>query len=446
MTMSKRIFSRITIATAVFLCSAFAAGAQAYGSYTPYSIFGFGDQPQPGTAFNKSMGGVGVATRNNRFINVLNPAAVTARDTLSFMADFSLYADNKIFKQGDMKSASNTFNINDCVISFPIYKTSAMMVGITPYSSTGYGYSFHYTDPAIISRTGDISYSASGIGALYDVFVAAGVMFWNRLSIGVQGNFTFGSIEKAYKGTFASSGFSGVVNGSDVQLNGFSGKFGVQYEQPLGTKSKIILGATYRMGTNFRGFIEEYNFSNSSAASDTLMYKVDTLANSPGKVKSPSELGIGICYKHGDNLMVEFDYSRSDWRNTGLEKVKALSTNATTTALTSSFSTSLSQSFRLGIEWTPNRNDVRYYLKRVSYRAGAYYKTDYFRLDGNEVRSMGVTLGATFPIFRWYNGLTIGAEFGRRGSLQGNMILENYFNFSVGVNIFDIWFQQPKYD
>ena len=61
------------------------------------------------------MGGVGIATRNNRYINYLNPAAVTARDSLSFMADFGLQQSNNIYKQGDIKSAHNTFNIYDFV-------------------------------------------------------------------------------------------------------------------------------------------------------------------------------------------------------------------------------------------------------------------------------------------------------------------------------------------
>ena len=80
-------------------CAAVSAHGQATGTYTPYSIYGVGDLSQPGTAYNKSMGGVGVALRNNMYINVMNPASVTARDSLSFMADFSVYGDNKVFKQ-----------------------------------------------------------------------------------------------------------------------------------------------------------------------------------------------------------------------------------------------------------------------------------------------------------------------------------------------------------
>ena len=67
-----------------------------YGAYSPYSIYGIGDLSKQGTAFNKGMGGVGVAMRNRRFINYLNPAAVTARDSLSFMADFGLAQSNNL--------------------------------------------------------------------------------------------------------------------------------------------------------------------------------------------------------------------------------------------------------------------------------------------------------------------------------------------------------------
>ena len=86
--MSRKIERLVLVA--VFLVIGFCVSAQdgTYGAYSPYSIYGIGDIAKEGTAYNKSMGGVGIATRNRKFINYTNPAAVTARDTLSFMADF----------------------------------------------------------------------------------------------------------------------------------------------------------------------------------------------------------------------------------------------------------------------------------------------------------------------------------------------------------------------
>ena len=251
--MSKRILNRWFLTALVAVCATFSAFGQAAGTYTPYSIYGVGDLSQPGSAYNKTMGGVGVALRNNRYINLLNPAAVTARDSLAFMADFSLYNDNKVFNQGGIKSASNTFNINNLVMSFPIWRSSAMMVGIMPYSDTGFGYSFEYTDPDLIGYTGNINYSATGKGSIYKAFAAAGVTFFKRLSLGVQWNTYFGKVEKNFYTEFKDASYNSIRNGTTGQITGNNFKFGLQFQQPLGTKHALTVGATYSTAATLRG-------------------------------------------------------------------------------------------------------------------------------------------------------------------------------------------------
>lgn len=423
----------------LFSCACLGARAQAYGGYSPYSIFGVGDISRQGTAYNKSMGGVGIAGRNNRYINVMNPAAVTARDSLAFMADFSLYGDNKIFRQADLRSVNNTFNINDCVISFPIQRHSAMMVGILPFSDTGFGYSFDYTDPGVIGNTGSISYSAAGSGSIYRVFAAAGVTFFKRLSVGAEFDYYFGNLTKTYTTSFSDASHNSISNSTSLQASGVGGKFGLQYEQPLGSRLKLGIGATYSTGADINGFYEDAKFSAGSVVSDTLYYKMDTLGLTRN-ARIAGEFGVGISLRNPNKWMVEFDYSRSDWRNSGIENISGYSSGS------SPFATSISESYRLGFEYIPNINDIRYYFNKVAYRGGAYYKKEYYLLHGQPVASMGITLGATFPIYRWYNGLTVGVELGQRGSLQGNLIRERYVNFSIGLNIFDIWFQRPHYE
>lgn len=422
----------------LLLCASFTAHGQAYSGYSPYSIFGVGDLSRQGTAYNRTMGGAGVATRSNRFINILNPAAVTARDSLAFMADFSLYGDNKVFAQNDIKSVNNTFNINDCVISFPLWSTSAMMVGISPYSDTGFGYSFDYTDPDVIGQTGNISYSASGNGSIYKLFAAAGITFWDRLSVGAEMDYYFGNLTKTFTTSISDASYNSIKGSTSLQASAVGGKFGLQYEQPLGSKSKLTFGATYSTGAKMRGYYEDARFSAGYAASDTLYYKMDTLGVTRS-ARIASEIGVGVSFKYADKWMLAFDYTRSDWRDSGIENISGFSSS-------SPFATSLSEAYRLGFEIVPNRNDIRYYFNKVAYRAGAYYKKENFLLNGKTISSMGVTLGATLPIYRWYNGLTLGVEFGQRGSLSDGLIRERYVNFSVGVNIFDIWFQKPRYE
>ena len=425
----------------VFLIISVCVSAQdgTYGAYSPYSIYGIGDISKEGTAFNKSMGGVGVATRNRRFINYLNPAAVTARDSLSFMADFGLSQSNNVYKQGDLRSAHNTFNIYNFVMSFPIYRSSAFMVGITPFSDTGYDFSSIETDPDIIGQTGNISYDSYGTGSVYKVFAGAGVTLWKRLSLGAEAIYYFGNLDKVTNMDYSNSSYRSVNSGSDLMIRGTTGKFGLQYEQKLGGDVSMIIGATYRLSTSMKGNSINYRYAKQDSVTDTLKYQEGDLRKAG--LKFADELGVGISVKGGEKWTAEFNYFRSDWRNSGFDSNSGFSVKSDNETFTST----VSQSFRAGFEIVPNRNDIRYYLRKCAYRAGVYYDQSYYKLNGNNVNSMGITLGVTLPVFRLYNGLTLGVDLGQRASTRNNMIRERYATFMIGFNIHDIWFQKIQY-
>jgi hypothetical protein len=84
-------------------------------------------------------------------------------------------------------------------------------------------------------------------------------------------------------------------------------------------------------------------------------------------------------------------------------------------------------------------------MRRCTYRVGAYYDRAYYKLDGNNVNSVGVTFGLTLPIYRYYNGITLGVDIGQRASRRNDMIRERYAMFVIGFNIHDIWFQKVQY-
>ena len=430
----------------VFLIISISMSAQegTYGDYSPYSIFGIGDISKEGTAYNKSMGGTGIATRNNRYINYLNPAAVTARDSLSFMADFGLVQNNKMFAQGDLRSGHNTFNIYDFVMTFPIWRSSAFMVGITPYSDVGYDFSSIETDPEIIGNTGNVSYDSYGTGSIYQAFLGAGVTFWKKLSVGAEMIYYFGNIDKITNMNYSDDSYRSLNSGSDLSLNGVTGKFGLQYEQKLGGDVSMIIGATYKLGTGVKGYSTNFRYANQSSVSDTLKYSVDTLAGSG--VRFADELGVGISVKGGNRWSAEFNYLRSDWRNSGMDVAKGFSVIGD-----SKFSNTVSNSFRAGFEIVPDRNDIRNYFNRCAYRAGMYYDKAYYKLDGNAVNSMGLTFGLTLPIetdnsYGRYNGISLGVDIGQKASIRNNMIRERYVMFVVGFNIHDLWFRKHQYN
>lgn len=429
------------IILAVFLVVSVCVSAQdgTYGAYSPYSVYGIGDISKEGTAYNKSKGGTGIATRNRKFINYLNPAAVTARDSLSFMADFGLVQNNTVFKQGDLKSGHNTFNIYDFVLSFPIYRSSAFMVGITPYSDVGYDFSSIETDPDIIGNTGNISYDSYGNGSVYQAFFGAGVTLWKKLSLGAEAIYYFGNLDKITKMDYTDQSYRSLNSGSELTIRGVTGKFGLQYEQELGGEVSMTIGATYRMGTNMKGYSTNFRYATQSSVTDSLRHTVDTLG--ARGMRFGDEIGVGIAVSGGEKWSAEFNYLRSDWRKSGFDSAPGFAVSGG-----SVFSSTVSQSFRAGFEIVPNRNDMRSYLKTCSYRIGAYYDQAYYKLDGNNVNSIGITFGMTLPVFQWHNGITLGVDLGQRSSNRNNMIRERYATFFIGFNIHDLWFRKIQYN
>ena len=420
------------LALAVVLFSAGSLWAQTEGTYvgfSPYSVFGVGNLHQAGSTWNRGMGGVGIAARNNRFVNVLNPASVTARDTLSFMADVSLGGRLSLFKEGDKQAYNAVFVPENLAISFPMWRNTAFMVGMRPVSDVGYSISYNEMDV----RAGQRQFVSTGNGGVYNVFAAAAITFWDRLSIGLQGNYVFGNINKKSALTSSDESYLSMTQGDSLQINNLSAKIGLQYQQPLSPGSYLTVGATYQISTGFFGHSIHYRTLGS-------YYRKRTADELKGKgLRMGDELGVGISYRNADKFMVEVDYTRTNWKNSKLDQVSGFSNVGDAV-----FAPGVGQSIRVGGEFTPNRNDIRYFMRRCTYRAGAYFEQSYYTVDGAHVNSVGLSLGMTLPVFRWYNGLSVGLEAGRRG-LASSQVKENYFGFSVGFNIFDIWFQKRAY-
>ena len=238
---------------------------------------------------------------------------------------------------------------------------------------------------------------------------------------------------------YSDASYRSINSGSELSVRGLTGKFGLQYEQKLGGDISMVVGATYRLSTNMKGYAVNYRYANQSSVSDTLRYSVDTLAKE--KIRIGDELGLGISVRGGDKWSAEFNYVRSDWRKTGIDNAPGFEVKGDM-----DFSAAVSQSFRAGFEIVPNRNDIRYYMRKCAYRAGVYYDQEYYRVNGLGINTLGVTLGVTLPVFKWYNGLTLGVDFGQRSMNRNKLIREQFVMFNIGFNIHDIWFRKPMYD
>ena len=310
----KTEMKKIFILVAVAMLALPAAAQEAFSAYTPYSLFGLGQLESVGDQNTAAMGGIGIGLRDPNLINLLNPAAVTARDADAFMLDFGLKQSNMIFAGADAdgnlaRSAKNLFNIDHIVASFPIYKHSAFRVGIMPFSNTGYAFTFHENQDIILATLGDVQYFRTGQGGINQVFAGAGVTLFDRLSLGADGIFYLGTIKRSTSTYFTTNSYQRTASRSwTTVLRGLSAKAGIQYEQPIGETLSMTVGATYKLGSELKGEFSDLAYVTGGNYSDTTVNVKSKVA-----YDIPQEIAAGITLRKSGAWMLGFDYTRQDW-------------------------------------------------------------------------------------------------------------------------------------
>ena len=402
-------------------------------TFNPYSLFGIGDLSGQGSALTKGMGGIGIGVRDAKYINWLNPAAVSERDSLSFMLNFGLEQKNVLLESGDHRSAYNGFNVHHLVLSLPLYKKMTVYAGVSPFSDVGYKVQRTETDPEIINTAGDIKYQKYGNGGITRLFAGVSVPLFRDLSLGAEGVYYFGTIDRFSNILFTTnSEFRQINTGTDHVLGGISAKVGLQYNIKFGGQSSLTLGATYSPKSRLTGDVTRFATAvNATGTLDTASFNV-TAAN----IEIPSEIGAGITLRKRDKWMIGADYIMQDWSNSNFGTAPGVN-----------YSPAVSHIVRAGFEYIPNSFDVRYYMKRVTYRGGVYYEKSYLSLNGQQVNNIGITFGMNLPIYILYNSLGVAINVGQRGSLNSSPVRERYVMFVINFNLFDnTWFRKVRYD
>ena len=204
----------------------------------------------------------------------LNCSAERIAKTLSFMLDFGIAQKNFYNSDGKSKSAYNTFNMHNIVFTTPIYKKSALIVGITPYSDVGYKFESTEKDKELVSQFGDIKYQKYGTGSINQFFLGASMNFFKHFSLGAEYIYYFGAIDRYSNVLFnsASGTMRGLKTGWDYALGSSSAKVGLQYFGNLNKEKGIDLtvGATYRLETKLRGDFNRFAYVSDETITDTV--------------------------------------------------------------------------------------------------------------------------------------------------------------------------------
>ncbi|MDR0567013.1 MAG: hypothetical protein LBG47_08285 [Prevotellaceae bacterium] len=411
------------------VCIASSAHAQENSSintYSPYSMYGLGDIVQPGFTATGNMGGITTGVRETRQIDYVNPAGASARDSLTFVLDFGGEMKNFYSKTASLNTSYNTANFHHIAIAFPVGRFG-VSAGMTPFSSVGYEIEQRDRRNDVVAGMGDVRYFYRGENGLNQLFLNLGFNATSRLAVGAGVRYLFGNVSHYYNTLFNTNAYYANVYSSEVQkISDFVPLLGAQYTQPLNEKQRLVFGASWQPQVSLSGTqsLQSQILSNSG---------YDTVAASSGRsaVLLPMQLNLGASITATEKWMLGAEFNYQDW-----SKVKVL--NHTDEM-------GRSYSLRLGGYYIPNRYDVRYFWKRLTYRGGLRYSQTPPLYNGNTVTDIALNAGFSFPM-RGAGYLHAGVEAGQRGSTAGGMVQERYIAISVGITLFEAWFVKYRYE
>lgn len=444
--MPKPIFRtlRHTFLSVAFVCALFATGAgtasaqmSSLNAFSPYTMYGIGDMAVGGSAFNRPMGGVGIAFRNPHQFNYLNPASMSVIPRQSAVFNFAgegknIYARNTT---AGNSTSYNTFNIHDLGLAFPLGKGVGLGFSLTPVSSVGYTSRIIEQSPDIIENIGSTVYNYAGDGGITQVSMSLGVNVAKGFSLGASMHYWFGNIERQYNATVtdytSSTIYRSIVSVENQNLSKILFTLGAQYTFRVGKNNALTIGATYQPKVSARVKQQRVSLSYNNSATDTIY-----AGNSRWTMDIPGKIAAGICFQT-TKFTAAFDYSRQNWDG-AFEIPKDQDIRLGT-----------QQDYRLGFSYTPNQFDIRNALNRWTYKAGVRYSDSYLIKNGDQLHDAAVSLGVDFALKRGtFSRVGVGIEYGQRGSRAAGQVRESYFNFTVALSLFgnDYWFVRPKYN
>jgi len=397
------------------LCGTAIASAQS--STSPYSRLGFGIINDNTTGIQRSMGGVGIAMQNGRQINVMNPASYSQVDSLTFLWDIGMDVSNSWSSENGNKGYNLGGGLDYITAEFRLAKHLGAAIGVVPFSSVGYTFG------------GDIdngSDSKTGTGGLAEVFAGVGYQPFKGLSVGANFSYLFGTTSNTT--TVVSTSSNQFTR--NFQVKDWNMRIGLQYAFNLSRKSKVVLGATFSPKKSMHG---EAWATYADVTQDTKLDTVEFL-KMKGNYELPMSIGAGISYTYDNRLNLEVDYIYQQW------------SKAKYTPITNFESPSTKWNDRwkvsAGVAYTPNPRGS--YLKRMTYRMGAFYNNDYMNVNSNDVRDYGVGIGFSFPALGSKTLVNLGVEWKHRYTAPVNLIKEDYLNVTLSVNFNEMWFWKNK--
>ncbi len=414
------------------IAASFLMDAQTIGN-SPYAAFGIGDVKYDNTVDISAMGGISTAyigDFNNNF-NFRNPAANKNVELTTLKVEVA--NENNFFKSDQQDATKHSTYLSNLTIAFPISSKVKFGLGYQPYSSKKYSVINNATNAETQTT---LSSLFRGEGTLSTVQGAVSYQVTPEFALGLRTNFYFGNLYDINELTVSNAE---LINGYETRnkIKTFNFTAGTAYQKKIRQDNKLTLGATYTFGNT--GQMDTY-FTNSTyyyTAGQT-KNNVSIIAEDYSKDDNliPMEFSLGAGYGKDGKWFAgtQFDYRQGE----------------TIQFLGQPFEQQNSYRIAAGGWYLPNYNNFRNYFSRVTYRYGAYYEKGNLMLNGTNINQFALTAGVTLPFensnVNRMSGIDVGVELGQRGTMDNNLVRQNFIYLRVGLTFADKWFNKRLYD
>lgn len=307
-----------------------------------------------------------------------------------------------------------------------------------PYSSKSYD--LIQTQTVTNQQTNEtITYANrfTGKGTLSTAQAAVSYNVGSGFSVGARANFYFGNLYDVNEFTATNAEF---INGYETKnsIKNFNFTLGTSYQHlnPSSDK-KLTLGATATFGNTSNITTDYKNSTYYYTTGDTKLGEtIIEQKNTSSKNLLPLQASIGAGYGSENEWFVsaQVDYKKGE----------------TVSYFGKTYDFQDTYKISAGGWYLPNYNNFRNYFSRVVYRYGAFYERGGLNIYGNNINRYGISAGVLLPFkssnIQRMSGLELGIEAGKRGTLNNNLIRQNYINLKVGFNFADKWFRKSLYN
>lgn len=411
----------------------FLANAQNIGD-SPYASFGIGEIKYDNSVEITSMAGISTAYISdfNHSFNFKNPATNKNLELTNIRLEGT--NENNFFKSNynNTNSKKQSTYLSNIAISLPLSKKVKFGMGYQPYSSKRYS----ILKAETLTNNHVRANNYRGEGSINTLHAGLSYNITPEIGVGVRANYFFGTIKDIDEITYSDVE---LINGHEMsyKVTHFNFTLGAVYQKDFFGDKLLTIGATSTIGKsgNFEGkyLNSTYYYINKGVKTEESIIEEKTM-KADGLFPLNASLGIGYGEKTRWFLGTQVDYKKG-------ENLPFFGKNL-----------SYTDSFRYaaGGWFIPDINNFRNYFSRVVYRYGAFYEKGNLNINNKNINKFGLTLGASFPFksssINRMSSIDLGLEIGRRGTLQNDLIRQNYVNLKIGLNFADKWFRKTQYD